>query len=59
MAKKAQQQEVEQQEVEQQEVELFGMVTIVGISTLKNGKEYHVTAELAKTLIKKGFAKLK
>lgn len=54
MAKKAQ-----KQEVKQQEDELFGMVTIVGTSTLKNGKEYHVTAELAKTLIKKGFAKLK
>jgi hypothetical protein len=54
MAKKA-----KEQEVEQQEIELTGIVTIVGTCELTIGKEFNVTAELAKTLIKKGFAKLK
>ena len=54
MAKKA-----FKQDIIEQEIELTGIVTIVGTCELTIGKEYHVTAELAKTLIKKGFAKLK
>lgn len=44
-----------------QEVTLVGSQTVIGakIGTLKEGKEYDVTAEMAMILIQKGFATLK
>ena len=42
--------------------EIAGVVTVVGTEKsahLKTGKEYHVSAEQAKVLIKKGSAKSK
>lgn len=54
---------VDTQEVttETQVLALVGSQKVVGakISTLKEGKEYEVTAEMAMILINKGFATLK
>ena len=44
------------------EVELSGMVTVIAANNaefMNPGKEYEVSAELAKTLIKKGSVTLK